>query len=407
MAPSVYSDKRFGIDKKSFSTNAISIISRLKNNGFSAFLVGGCIRDSIKGIAPKDFDIVTNCQPEEIRKLFKNSRIIGRRFKLVHVTFANEIIETTTFRSGTDSSSDNLQIDNDGRILRDNNWGTQEEDAFRRDFTINAIYYDPLSKEVIDYTSGIKDLKEKKIRFIGDPEIRIQEDPVRILRAIRFAAKLDFSIEERALKPIENFKYRISEMPPARIYEEIIKLFLSGHSLNSYKLLVKHKIFDVLFPYIDDDQETFDKFFIKAFSNTDIRFKNNKKLNPGFLFAALLWPKIFKDSNIKEKLNFRRYYQSVSTVIKRQQMICSIPRRFISFIKDVWMFQIRFNKIGKKSAAFAKNIRYRASFDFLEVRSSIEPNLNAKIKWWREFYESNFDKRNKMLNIYRKSHGRK
>ena len=174
MLPEFYSEKRFGINKENISPNALSIITKLKNNGFSAYLVGGCIRDLIKGLLPKDFDIVTNCQPEQIRKIFKNSRIIGRRFKLVHITFPDEVIETTTFRSGSDSSDDALKIDDDGRILRDNNWGTQEEDAFRRDFTVNAVYYDPFNKEVIDYTSGIKDLKNKSIKFIGVPETRVQ-----------------------------------------------------------------------------------------------------------------------------------------------------------------------------------------------------------------------------------------
>ena len=402
MLPEVYSEKRFGINKENISPNALSIITRLKNNGFSAYLVGGCIRDLIKGLLPKDFDIVTNCQPEQIRKIFKNSRIIGRRFKLVHITFPDEVIETTTFRSGSDSSDDALKIDDDGRILRDNNWGTQEEDAFRRDFTVNAIYYDPFNKEVIDYTSGIKDLKNKSIKFIGVPETRVQEDPVRILRAIRFAAKLNFSIEEGALRAIEKHKTKLSEMPPARIYEEIIKLFLSGHAEKSYELLSKHQIFNILFPHSRNDPRVFGNFFRKTFSNTDSRYRNNKKLNPGFLFATLLWPRIFEESAIDTKLNFRKYYQSVSSVIRKQQTISAIPRRFISFIKDVWMYQIRFNKIGKKSINFSKNIRYRASFDFLEVRESIEPNLKERIKWWKEFYESNYDKKIKMLNIYRK-----
>tara|TARA_B100000575_G_C23098156_1_gene633468 strand:+ start:204 stop:1427 length:1224 start_codon:yes stop_codon:yes gene_type:complete len=405
VSPEIYSGKRFGIDKANISPNALSVITKLRNSGFSAYLVGGCIRDSIKGMSPKDFDIVTNCQPEQIRKLFKNSRIIGRRFKLVHITFANEVIETTTFRSGLDPADDALQVDDDGRILRDNNWGTQEEDAFRRDFTVNAIYYDPLSKELIDYTSGLKDLKKRKIIFIGDPETRIQEDPVRILRAIRFAAKLNFTIDEQAHEAITKYKSRISEMPPARIYEEIIKLFLSGHAEKSYKLLSDYQVFNVLFPHSKNDAKVFGDFFQRAFYNTDSRHRSDRKLNPGFLFATLLWPKVFEESSINTKLNFRKYYQSVNSVIRRQQMISSIPRRFISFIKDVWMYQIRFNKIGKKSMSFSKNIRYRASFDFLEVRESIEPNLKDRIKWWKEFYESNYDKKIKMLNILRKKSG--
>ncbi|MBL6819885.1 MAG: polynucleotide adenylyltransferase PcnB [SAR86 cluster bacterium] len=402
MTPQIYSEKRFGVNSDQLSINALSIIEKLQKNGFDAYIVGGGIRDLIKGLQPKDFDIATNCQPNEIRKLFKNSRIIGRRFQLVHITFPNEIVETTTFRSGKDKNDDSMQINDGGRILRDNVWGTQEEDVFRRDFTINSIYYDPFSKEIIDYTAGIKDLKSRVIRFIGDPEQRIKEDPVRILRAIRFAAKLNFKIEKRALPAIKKYKTQIADMPPSRVYEEIAKLFLLGNSENSFNLLKELGILQILFPHTDLAKEKYDTFFTNAFRDTDERYKQNKKLNPGFLFATLLWPKVFEESEIETKINFRKFYQTSANVIRRQQSIAAIPRRFTSFIKDVWMYQIRFNKVGKKSINFAQSLRFRAAYDFLLIRKQLEPELEDSINWWTEFKTANYDKKIKLLKSKRK-----
>ncbi|MDA0899678.1 MAG: polynucleotide adenylyltransferase PcnB [Proteobacteria bacterium] len=402
MTPQIYSEKRFGVNSDQLSINALSIIEKLQKNGFDAYIVGGGIRDLIKGLQPKDFDIATNCQPNEIRKLFKNSRIIGRRFQLVHITFPNEIVETTTFRSGKDKNDDSMQINDGGRILRDNVWGTQEEDVFRRDFTINSIYYDPFSKEIIDYTAGIKDLKSRVIRFIGDPEQRIKEDPVRILRAVRFAAKLNFKIEKRALPAIKKYKTQIADMPPSRVYEEIAKLFLLGNSENSFNLLKELGILQILFPHTDLAKKKYDTFFTNAFRDTDERYKQNKKLNPGFLFATLLWPKVFEESEIETKINFRKFYQTSANVIRRQQSIAAIPRRFTSFIKDVWMYQIRFNKVGKKSINFAQSLRFRAAYDFLLIRKQLEPELEDSINWWTEFKTANYDKKIKLLKSKRK-----
>jgi len=402
VTPQIYSEKRFGVNSDQLSINALSIIEKLQKNGFDAYIVGGGIRDLIKGLQPKDFDIATNCQPNEIRKLFKNSRIIGRRFQLVHITFPNEIVETTTFRSGKDKNDDSMQINDGGRILRDNVWGTQEEDVFRRDFTINSIYYDPFSKEIIDYTAGIKDLKSRVIRFIGDPEQRIKEDPVRILRAIRFAAKLNFKIEKRALPAIKKYKTQIADMPPSRVYEEIAKLFLLGNSENSFNLLKELGILQILFPHTDLAKKKYDTFFTNAFRDTDERYKQNKKLNPGFLFATLLWPKVFEESEIETKINFRKFYQTSANVIRRQQSIAAIPRRFTSFIKDVWMYQIRFNKVGKKSINFAQSLRFRAAYDFLLIRKQLEPELEDSINWWTEFKTANYDKKIKLLKSKRK-----
>ena len=402
MIPKVYTDKRYGLNKEQISNNALSIILKLQNNGYKAFLVGGCIRDSIKGENPKDFDIVTNCEPEEIRGIFRNSRIIGKRFKLVHITFANEIVETTTFRSGTDTSSESIEIDEDGKIVRDNQWGTQEEDAFRRDFTINALYYDPYSNEISDYTTGLKDLKEKKIKFIGDPETRIQEDPIRILRAIRFASKLKFQIDHKAHNPIKNSVLKLKHMPPARLYEEILKLFLSGHASESYRNLKAFGIMEVLFPFHGVDIDEYHEFLVKAFFDTDNRIKNNKPLNPGFLFATLMWPRVAHNSGLKERLDFQKFYRVVATTIKEQQQICAIPRRFISFIKDIWMNQVRFKNFGKKSIGFTQSLRFRAAYDFFLIRGAIEPELKTDINWWTEFRASNYDKKNRLLKEKRK-----
>ena len=402
MKPEIFSAEKFRFKVDALSKNALSIISRLQSKKFKAYIVGGGIRDLIEGLDPKDFDIVTDCEPREIRKLFRNSRIIGRRFKLVHITFPNEIIEVTTFRSGQDPQSDSIEINDKGRIIRDNKWGTQEEDVVRRDLTINSIYYDPLSDKIVDYTGGVKDLESKRIRFVGDVEKRIIEDPVRILRVIRFAAKLNFEIEPTIKKAITKYKNQLLDMSSARIYEEIIKMFLAGHALKTYQLLQEHDLFDLLFPHLENSKENFNEFYENAFKDTDQRLKENKKLNVGFLFAILLWPKVYIKSGISNRINYKSFYRTMSAVMQKQQNITAVPRRYSSFIRDVWMNQIRFNKVGKKSINFANNIRFRASYDFLLLRNSMERNLDTPINWWTEFKAANYDKKMKLLNEYKK-----
>jgi len=400
--PEIFSAEKFRFKVDALSKNALSIISRLQSKKFKAYIVGGGIRDLIEGLDPKDFDIVTDCEPREIRKLFRNSRIIGRRFKLVHIIFPNEIIEVTTFRSGQDPQSDSIEINDKGRIIRDNKWGTQEEDVVRRDLTINSIYYDPLSDKIVDYTGGVKDLESKRIRFVGDVEKRIIEDPVRILRVIRFAAKLNFEIEPTIKKAITKYKNQLLDMSSARIYEEIIKMFLAGHALKTYQLLQEHDLFDLLFPHLENSKENFNEFYENAFKDTDQRLKENKKLNVGFLFAILLWPKVYIKSGISNRINYKSFYRTMSAVMQKQQNITAVPRRYSSFIRDVWMNQIRFNKVGKKSINFANNIRFRASYDFLLLRNSMERNLDTPINWWTEFKAANYDKKMKLLNAYKK-----
>tara|TARA_B100000401_G_scaffold145460_1_gene96617 strand:+ start:1665 stop:2891 length:1227 start_codon:yes stop_codon:yes gene_type:complete len=400
--PEIFSTNKFNFETNSLSKNALSVISRLHKKKFKAYIVGGGIRDLIEGIIPKDFDIVTDCEPKQIRKLFKNSRIIGRRFKLVHITFPNEVIEVTTFRSGEDPQSDSIQINDKGRIIRDNKWGTQEEDALRRDLTINSIYYDPFSEEIIDYTGGIKDLENKKIKLIGDAEKRIVEDPVRILRVIRFSAKLNFEIDLEIKNAITKHKNQLLEMSSARIYEEIIKMFLTGHAQKTYQLLQEYDLFDLLFPHIENSKEDFNEFYENAFKNTDQRIEENKKLNTGFLFATLLWPKIYLKSGISERIKYKSFYRNIASVLQKQQNITAIPRRYSSFIRDIWMNQIRFKKMSKKSINFANSMRFRASYDFLLLRNSLEKNLETVINWWTDFKAANYDKKVKLLNEYRK-----
>ena len=402
MKPEIINAEQFKFEVNSLSKNALSVISRLQRKKFKAYIVGGGIRDLIKGTKPKDFDIVTDCEPREIRRLFKNSRIIGRRFKLVHITFPNEVIEVTTFRSGQDPQSDSIQINDKGMIIRDNKWGTQEEDAVRRDLTINSIYYDPFSSEIVDYTGGVRDLKNKKIRFIGDAEKRVIEDPVRILRVIRFAAKLDFEIEPNIKKAITKHKNQLIEISSARIYEEIIKMFLAGHAQKTYQLLQDYGLFDLLFPHVENSKEDFNRFYENAFRDTDQRLKKNKKLNVGFLFAILLWPKIYLKSGISKGINYKIFYRTMATVMQKQQNITAVPRRYSSFIRDIWMNQIRFKKVGRKSINFTNNIRFRASYDFLLLRNAIEKNLETPINWWTEFKTANYDKKMKLLNAYKK-----
>ena len=402
MKPKIFSAEKLKFKADALSKNALSIISRLQSKKFKAYIVGGGIRDLIEGLDPKDFDIVTDCEPREIRKLFRNSRIIGRRFKLVHITFPNEVIEVTTFRSGQDLQSDSIEINDKGRIIRDNKWGTQEEDVIRRDLTINSIYFDPLSDKIVDYTGGVKDLESKKIRFVGDTEKRIIEDPVRILRVIRFAAKLNFEIEPTIKKAITKHKNQLLDMSSARIYEEIIKMFLAGYALKTYQLLQEYDLFDLLFPHLENSKENFNEFYENAFKNTDQRLKENKKLNVGFLFAILLWPKVYIKSGISNRINYKSFYRTMAAVMQKQQNITAVPRRYSSFIRDVWMNQIRFNKVGKKSINFTNSVRFRASYDFLLLRNSMERNLDTPINWWTEFKAANYDKKMQLLNKYKK-----
>ena len=378
------------IDNKKISKFAISIVEELQRNKFQAFLVGGCVRDLLCGINPKDFDIATNATPNEIRKIFKASRIIGRRFKLVHIFSKSELIEVATFRSGDDHDNEGHFLkDQSGKILRDNIWGSLEQDTFRRDFTINALYYCPLSGKVEDHNSGIKHIKDKKIISIGDPLKRFSEDPVRSLRAIRFSNKLNFKIDSNIKDAIYKKGHLLSNISNARIFDEFCKIFLSGLAEKNFRKLVSFGLNRYLIITNPNENAFSDRLINEALRNTDNRVKKNKSVTPGFLIAAMLWPELIKKSSKGGEINLRKFFRSMDQVLKSQQKITAIPRKFHTYIKDIWVLQLKLHsRIGKQPYKTLNHPRFRAAYDFLLIRERAS-NCNSNLgNWWTKFQKN-------------------
>ena len=378
------------IDNKKISKFAISIVEELQRNKFQAFLVGGCVRDLLCGIDPKDFDIATNATPNEIRKIFKASRIIGRRFKLVHIFSKSELIEVATFRSGDDHDNEGHFLkDQSGKILRDNIWGTLEQDTFRRDFTINALYYCPLSGKVEDHNSGIKHINDKKIISIGDPLKRFSEDPVRSLRAIRFSNKLNFKIDKNIKDAIYKKGHLLSNISNARIFDEFCKMFLNGLGEKNFKKLVSFGLNKYLLITSHNESDISKKLINEALRNTDNRVKNNQSVTPGFLIAAMLWPELLKRSSKNREINLRKYFRSMDQILRSQQKITAIPRKFHTYIKDIWVLQLKLHsRIGKQPYKTVNHPRFRAAYDFLLVRERACDCKGVLGDWWTKFQKN-------------------
>ena len=384
------------VSRRLFSENALKVLYRLHNAGHEAYLVGGCVRDSLLGKVPKDFDIATDATPEEIRTLFLNSRIIGRRFRIVHVRFGREIIEVTTFRGrpGDDHDDTLSQQSDDGLLLRDNVWGTIEEDALRRDFTVNALYYNIADFSIHDWANGVSDIDERTLRLIGDPEVRYREDPVRMLRAVRFAAKLDFDIEPRTEAPIGELAPLLLQIPPARLFEEVLKLFLSGHALRTFELLREYGLFAMLFPETDETLAEYDwaqPLIEQALINTDRRIQEDRPVTPAFLYGAMLWPgmRLRAERLEAEGMPPIPAQQTASQQsISRQLQHTSIPKRFSLPMREIWDLQQHLPKRrGKRAFQTLEHKRFRAAYDFLLLRETageIEPGLGD---WWTAFQD--------------------
>ena len=375
------------INNKKISKFAISIVKDLQDKNFQAYLVGGCVRDLLCGIEPKDFDIATNATPEQIRKIFKASRIIGKRFKLVHVFNRSELIEVATFRSGEDSSDiGNLVTDQSGKIIRDNIWGTLEEDTYRRDFTINALYYCPFTQKIADHNDGMKHVHEKIIVSIGDPQKRFAEDPVRSLRAIRFSNKLNFKIDKEIKEAIYDKGDLLSSISNARLFDEFCKIFLNGMAEKNFKKLLSFGLNKYLVGTNPDANEFTYNVMIEALRNTDKRLANNQSVTPGFLIAALLWPQLIKTSLQRGEINLRKYFRSMDRILRRQQKITAIPRKFHGYIKDIWVLQLKLHsRIGKQPFKTLKHPRFRAAYDFLLIREKVSCDGNYLGNWWTDF----------------------
>jgi poly(A) polymerase len=411
-APVVLQRDAHTLSRSNISESALKVLYRLKKSDYDAYLVGGGVRDLLLDRHPKDFDIVTNALPEDAIQLFRNSRLIGRRFRLVHVHFGDEIIEVATFR-GHEESTEDEELKNrhtrDGMLIRDNVFGTIEEDAWRRDFTINALYYNIQDFTVIDYTGGLEDLKNGLIRIIGDPGQRYREDPVRMLRAARFAAKLGFNIEPDTEAPIYQLADRLSQVPPARLFEEVLKLFLSGHAVATYDLLRKYTLFDRLFPYTASllkpehpVSADVDALIRLGLHNTDERIAQGKPVTPAFLFAIMLWRPMqnLAQENIANGMRpLPAHQQAGADVIAQQTDYISLPKRFAMQTREIWSLQARLdNRSGKRAYRLLALPRFRAGYDFLLLRAhSIEPDLLPLGDWWTEFQEANDATRTAML----------
>ena len=379
------------IDNTKISKFAISVIKTLQNNNFEAYLVGGCVRDALSGIEPKDFDIATNATPDEVRKIFKASRIIGKRFKLVHVFDRSELLEVATFRSDIKPNEDESDLikDNTGKIIRDNVWGTLEQDCFRRDFTINALYYCPITKKIEDRNNGLRHIQKKIIVSIGDPQVRFKEDPVRSLRAIRFSNKLGFKIDNQVKDAIYDKGYLLAGISNARLFDEFCKIFLNGMGEKNFTKLHSFNLIKYLVTTNPDSDDFSKNMMLSALKNTDERVKNNQSVSPGFLLAALLWPILLARCTKNNGINIRKFFRSMDGVLREQQRLTAIPRKFNSYIKDIWVLQLKLHsRIKSQPYKTIRHPRFRAAYDFLLVRERASNDQKGLGKWWTDFQKN-------------------
>ena len=396
------------MSRADISDSALKVLYRLKDADYEAYLVGGGVRDLLLGLKPKDFDVATDAHPEQAQQEFRNSRLIGRRFRLLHVRFGREIIEVATFRAYHDEESEHSEHHShirDGMLVRDNVYGTLEDDAWRRDFTVNALYYDIRDFSVLDYTTGMQDLKARLIRVIGDPEKRYREDPVRMLRAVRLAAKLDFAIEKHSALAIEQLKDRLTAVPPARLFDEVLKLFLTGHALKSLERLREHGLLAYLFPLTArqlDKDPVFERMVVQGLINTDDRIAANKPVTPAFLFAVFLWQPValtaqrFRQHDMSE---LQAVQAASEEVLAEQGRLVALPRRYSLQSREIWLLQSRLsNRSGKRAYRSFSHPRFRAGYDFLLLRHEAgEPDLAELCDWWTQFQEQPEDGQHVML----------
>ncbi len=383
------------ISRANISPNAVKVLYRLREAGYRACLVGGGVRDLLLGREPKDFDVATDARPEQVYKLFRNCRLIGRRFRLAHVQFGSEIIEVATFRAHGDETEDSdgpsVERAADGRILSDNVYGTIEDDAWRRDFTINALYYDIANFAVLDYVGGMADLKAGLIRLIGDPAQHYHEDPVRLLRAVRFAAKLGFRLDPATEAPLHRLGHLLEKIPPARLFDEVLKLFLGGCAIQTFELLRHYRLFGWLFPAtercLNHQQHHYPKtLLVRTLAGTDCRVAEGKPIHPAFLFAALLWEPLREQMRHLEAegLDEQEVLQEAAErVIQAQIRHIALPRRYSLPMREIWELQQRLTVItGKRPLRLLDHPRFRAGYDFLLLRAEADEQAAELADWW-------------------------
>ncbi|CAM2149288.1 poly(A) polymerase I [Pararobbsia alpina] len=438
--PTIVSADVHHIDPALISRNAVRVTDTLQQAGFRAFIVGGAVRDLLLNVAPKDFDVATDATPEQVQKLFRRARIIGRRFQIVHVQFGQDIIETSTFRALVDPAAETGSsgnggnsggggqaqesasaepprrlkrseldrrthaVDASGRVLRDNVWGEQHEDATRRDFTINAMYYDPATQTVLDYHNGMADIRARTLRMIGDPATRYREDPVRMLRVVRFAAKLGFDIDPATRAPITRLADLINNVPAARLFDEMLKLLLSGHALACLQRLRAEGLHHGLLPLLDVvlEQPHGEKFVSLALTSTDDRVRAGKPVSPGFLFAALLWQQVqdrWNKHTAGGEYPIPALHRAMDEVLDTQTEKLAIQKRFVADMKEIWAMQPRLEKhSGRTALRLLEHPRFRAAFDFVMLRCE-SGELDAAVgAWWKDFVEGDVAAREVLLN---------
>lgn len=400
--PTLIPAAEHGIDKARISSCALQVTSELQRAGHQAFIVGGAVRDLMLGRTPKDFDVATDATPEEVRALFRRSRIIGRRFQLVHVMCGHETIEVSTFRSSQVAQEGGID-DDTGRILRDNVFGTQAEDALRRDFTVNALYYDAATEEVWDYVNGCADVRARVMRIIGDAATRYREDPVRMLRAVRLAGKLDMRLDAATRAPIGELADLLGNVPSARLFEELLKLLLSGHALQSMHRLREEGLHHGILPMLDAilEQPAGERFVTQALQNTDARIRQDKPVSPGFLFATLFWQQVLLAWQSRQDEGQRpipALYEAMDTVLDQATGNLAIPRRFTTITKEIWALQPRYlQRAGSRPYRLLSHPRFRAGFDFLLLRCQ-SGEIDAEVgQWWEEFQQASEERRKAML----------
>ena len=404
----IYARDEHGIRRDELSNAAISVCEGLHRAGYKAFVVGGAVRDLLLKRHPKDYDVATDATPEQVKSVFRRARIIGRRFKLVHVMFRDETVEVSTFRANHPAASEDEQdgrADEHGRLLRDNVYGNQEEDAIRRDFTMNALFYDPEREEVWDYVNGLADIKKKRVVMIGDPTARYREDPVRMLRAARLAAKLGFTIDVGTEAPIAELAPLLDNVPTARLFDEMLKLLFSGHALNGIEKLRALGLHTGILPVLDTlfDDASAKAFVVLALQRTDERIAADKGVSPPFLFAALFWwPMVHRWRALEAKgvRPLQAMHEAMDDVLDQQRKTLAVPRRLDPLIKELWLAQPRFPHRSQRQAfRTLTHPRFRASYDFYALRAEAgNADADKEIAaWWERFQFADAQMQESML----------
>lgn len=408
LTPRIIPRSEHCLSRQDISDSALKVLGRLHKAGYAAYLVGGGVRDLLLGLHPKDFDVATDATPEQVNKLFRNCRLIGRRFRLAHIHFGRDIVEVATFRGHhADVEDEDIASTRDGMIVRDNVFGTLAEDAWRRDFSVNALYYNIADFSVVDYTGGLDDMQQRRLRMLGDPHVRCQEDPVRILRAIRFAAKLQFELEPNLVDAIAEQRERLLVVSPARLYDEVLKLFLSGYASQVLPLLRRYDIFELLFAATDrclnERLPFFEEMLVRACRNTDARILENKPVTPAFLFACLLWGPVQQHSEALRQSGMspiQALQEAGYQVLQEQTRLVALPKRFRLPIREIWSGQERLrNRRGRRAYTLLENKRFRAIYDFLLLRCEAgESEQRELCDWWTRFQEVSPEERKAMCD---------